>query len=144
MAALSDMLASADESNEDLCLVDAEWIEAENNAGILIDVARDFFKDETKIFEREPSGVHIIIPDATLDEAFAQVKEFYGRAARENAEDDLLVIGLSAKSGRKITPRLLVKETRTAIEKGAEDDTLPIVAFKVDVEKYNRLYAAQL
>ena len=143
MNALSDMLTSADENNEDICLVDAEWIEAENNAGILIDAARDFFKEDTKVFERGPSGVHIIIPDATLDEGFSQVKEFYGKAARENAEDDLLVIGLSAKSGRKIDPHLLVKETRTAIEKGTEDDTLPIVAFKVDLEKYNRLYAAQ-
>ncbi|MDR0540432.1 MAG: hypothetical protein LBG74_08050 [Spirochaetaceae bacterium] len=141
MTALSTMLQNAVEDGEDLCLAAAEWTEGENSTESLLEIARDFFGESGTVFERMRGGIFVIMNDSNLDEGFAQAKEFYGRVTAENAQDDLLVMGLSSRSGRAVEAERLLKEAQKALEKGHEDDSLPVVAFKVNIEKYNRLYA---
>ncbi|MDR2601951.1 MAG: hypothetical protein LBC53_05815 [Spirochaetaceae bacterium] len=142
IAELDRMIQEADEAKEDLALINAEWTEGENSAEDLLEAAKDFFGEESGVFS-ESGGVHVIVPDATLDEAFVMAKELHAKMSSQNAMDDSLVIGVSAKTGRKVNARRLQKEAQRALEKGREDSALPIVAFKVDVEKYNRLFAQE-
>ncbi|MDR0550482.1 MAG: hypothetical protein LBG72_00520 [Spirochaetaceae bacterium] len=136
--AFESILENAMADGEDVCLAACEWIN-EGNDGLL-DEAKDFFGESAAVFERKAGGIYIIMSDCSLNEGFEQAKEFSAKAQAASG-GAVLATGISARGGRQVDTERLLKEARKALEKGGEDEKLPVVAFKVDLEKYNRLYA---
>jgi hypothetical protein len=132
-------LRQAEKAGKDLTLLDIEWSLGGLSLEMLIKQASAFFRQGSRFFEKENGdGIYIIVPDSGLDEIFAQAKEFHKRARAEkhaefNAE---LLIGLSARSDRSVDAMNLLNEAERALAKARADIALPIVAFKVDPQKY--------
>ncbi|MDR2098392.1 MAG: hypothetical protein LBP37_07725 [Spirochaetaceae bacterium] len=136
---LQGALRRAEKSGGDLSLLDIEWSSPDLPCDSLVKYASAFFKHGSRFFEKEKQdGIYIIVPDSGLDEVFTKTKEFHRRARDEkrsmvNAE---LLIGLSARSGRKVDAMNLLNEAGRALAKARADTALPIVAFKADPQKY--------
>jgi hypothetical protein len=136
---LQGALRRAEKSGGDLSLLDIEWSLPDLPCDSLVKYASAFFKHGSRFFEKEKQdGIYIIVPDSGLDEVFTKTKEFHRRARDEkrsmfNAE---LLIGLSARSGRKVDAMNLLNEAGRALAKARADTALPIVAFKADPQKY--------
>jgi hypothetical protein len=136
---LQGELRRAEKEGKDLTLLDIEWSVGSLSLETLVKQASDFFKQGSRFFEKENGeGVYIIVPDSGLDEVFTETKEFHKRARAEkhaefNAE---LLIGLSARSDRSVDAMNLLNEAERALAKARADIALPIVAFKVDPQKY--------
>jgi hypothetical protein len=136
---LQDELNRAEKSGKDLTLLDLEWSVSGLASEPLVRQAAAFFKQGSRFFEKERGdGIYIILPGAGLDEIFAGAKEFHKRARAEkhaeiNAE---LLMGISSRSDRSVDAMNLLNEAERALAKARADIALPIVAFKVDPQKY--------
>lgn len=85
-------------------------------------------------------GYALIIQDASLDVAMELAEEIHTEsqnilAACKNAH---LIIGISARTERIIAAKRLLTEAEQALEHAAEDPSSPIIAFRVNPEKYRQ------
>jgi hypothetical protein len=102
----------------------------------LADTAVDFFNLRDLIFERGDQGITVILPNADLDQGFAEAEDFHNHLATAfNASSDFRV-GISSRAGRLVDAERLLKEAGEALNKAMHDPVSPIVAFKSDPEKY--------
>ena len=58
--------------------------------------------------------------------------------------DKKVFFGLSSRTLRLIPGIRLIKEAMQAVDKAMEDPSLPIVAFKVDAERYRKFLAEEV
>jgi hypothetical protein len=134
----------------DLALIAAEL----NNRGISDEVlyrrfageAARFFGDRDCVFERGGQGISVIIPGVDLDGALAKAGEFHRLILAAYPalfpDESGLCIGLSSRSGRAVDADRLLFEAGTALQKALQDPASPIIAFRIDPEKY-RAFMAQ-
>ncbi|MDR0684956.1 MAG: hypothetical protein LBF83_07490 [Spirochaetaceae bacterium] len=137
---LQNELSMADANGRDLVLLNIEWTTPGLSCKPLIKQAASLFAEGSRFFEKDgQDGLYIIVPDCSLDEAFAKVKEFH-KYAREKKPPEVyaeLLIGMTARSLRNVGAINFLNEAEHALEKARLDSALPIVAFKVDLQKYN-------
>jgi len=141
---LEPELKKAGEENGDISLLSAAWEKEEMPLDILVNSALDIFKEGTRVFEKTPPGIYVIVPGGNIDECFNTSKRFYrdAVAALPPGADSNLYIGISSKAGRVLSAERLVSETESAFEKARETPGQPVVAFKADLKKYNKLIGA--
>ena len=112
------------------------------------DEAVTFFAVRDLIFEAGENGITVIIPDMAMEEAMQKGEEFRRRAGIKLPKTfearDSLYVGVSSRSGRVIEAERLLLEAATALEKTQEEPVSPIVAFKIDPEKYRQFIKARL
>ncbi|MDR1149702.1 MAG: hypothetical protein LBK66_13840 [Spirochaetaceae bacterium] len=139
-------LQKAEAEDNDLTLLCIEWTAAGLQEEVLIKQAAAFFKNGSRVFEREAqSGVYVIVPGFGLDKILADAKEFH-RRARELMPQNLyveLLMGISARSDRNVDAVNLLSEAECALDKARSDSALPIVAFKADPQKYKEFMRRQ-
>jgi hypothetical protein len=139
-------LRKAEAGGGDLTLLCIEWTAAGLQEEVLVKQAEAFFKNGSRVFEREAqSGVYVIVPGFGLDEIFADAKEFH-RRARELMPQNVyieLFMGISARSERNVDAANLLNEAECALNKARSDSALPIVAFKADPQKYKEFMRRQ-
>jgi hypothetical protein len=137
---LQHELSRAEADGKDLVLLNIEWSAPGLSCQPLIKQAASFFMEGSRFFEKdEQAGLYIIVPDCDLDEAFAKVKEFH-KYAREEKPPEVyaeLLVGMTARSLRSVDAINFLNEAEHALDKARSDNALPIVAFKVDPQKYN-------
>jgi len=138
---LEPEIQKAEENEADLCLLSAAWENENESIDILVDSALEIFREGTRVFEKTPPGVYIIVPGENIDDCFNVSKKFYRKAKSllPSGADSNLFIGISSRAGRIVDAGRFLKETESAFEKARENPEQPIVAFKVDLEKYNAL-----
>jgi hypothetical protein len=123
---------------QDLVLIAVEIQPAgDGEYQLLAEEALDFFVLQPLIFEHSDKGFFAIVPDSTIDDGFAKATEF--RAYFFDKYPDLqqkisLNAGVSSRSDREISVDRLLIEAGAALEKATESS--PVVAFRVDPEKY--------
>ncbi|MDR3356675.1 MAG: hypothetical protein LBO04_05740 [Spirochaetaceae bacterium] len=143
---LQDELNKAEAGGGDLVLLNIEWTTPGLSCKPLIKQAASFFSNGSRFFEKDgQEGLYITVPGCSLDEAFVRAKEFH-RHAREKKPQEVyaeLLIGMTARSLRSVGASSFLNEAEHALDKARMDSALPIVAFKVDPEKYNE-YARRL
>ncbi|MDR2393100.1 MAG: hypothetical protein LBD93_02935 [Treponema sp.] len=114
---------------------------------LLIDEVIHFFILPDLIFEKNPWGIALILPDITLDQGLAKSGEFHqqvlGKYPEFSRNQGNLYIGMSSRAGRFINAERLMLEAGQALEKAQEDASAPIVAFRSDPEKYRAFMASQ-
>ncbi|MDR1031225.1 MAG: hypothetical protein LBL76_10195 [Treponema sp.] len=114
---------------------------------LITDEAVRFFILPDLIFEKNPWGIALILPDVNLDQGLAKSGEFHQQVLDKHPEFSQdhgnLYIGMSSRAGRFITAERLMLEASQALEKAREDASAPIVAFKSDPEKYRAFMASQ-
>jgi hypothetical protein len=136
---LQGELRRMEKAGKDIALLSVEWSLQGLPSDSLVKQASIFFKQGSRFFEKENrDGIYIIVPDCGLDEVFEKVKEFHRQARNENRAglNAELLIGLSARSDRIVDAMHFLNEAERALAKARADTALPIVAFKVDPQKY--------
>ncbi len=86
-------------------------------------------------------GFALLISNTNLDSALAIAQSLYnGIATKLKEENDRanLAIGISSRSERIITVQRLITEAEQAVLHAAEDKDSPIIAFRVNPEKYRQ------
>lgn len=143
---LEPALEYAEEAEQDMALLSAQWTEEGTSNEILEDAAAVCFKDGTRHFPRPPFGIYIIAPNTNIEEAFESAKQMHRQATAEQArgKKSRLLIGISSRAFRMVNPERLINETERALGKAGEDKRSPIVAFKVDPDKYSAFLAKQI
>ncbi len=84
-------------------------------------------------------GFALMINNTNLDSALAIAQSLYGAMDKKLNEDNSgsrLAIGLSSRSERIITAQRLITEAEQAVLHAADDKDSPIIAFRVNPEKY--------
>jgi hypothetical protein len=140
---LAPELESADENDKELSLITAAWSEEDAPYKLLIDTAKKYFKQGSRIFEKNVPGIYVIAGDTTIDEAFEAAKHLHREAVSKlpDGKKSALTIGISSRAGRTMHAERLIGEAERALGKAAEDAASPIVAFKVDLQKYKEFLA---
>ena len=102
-------------------------------------VILDFFKYRDMIFEYKNdsfAGIHI---NMNLESAINYAEQLFINLYAIYEEHNLtskIGIGISTRSMRLVPGNRLISEAEQAAEKALEEETMPIVAFKVNHEKY--------
>ncbi len=106
--------------------------------------AVDFFVMRELIFQRGDKGFIAIVEDTDIDAAFEKAAKFRSEFLSKHPEfprDLKLFAGISSRCGREVDAERLIREASAALSK-AEDGS-PIVAFRVDPEKYKEFIRNQ-
>jgi hypothetical protein len=101
-------------------------------------MAREFFNFQDLCFEYSTGGIGIIIPNVDLDQGIERVEGFKNRVDRgldESGSGKELTLGLSARNGRLISGKRIIREAKSALRR-AGVESAGITAFRVDPEKY--------
>ncbi|MBQ7158715.1 MAG: hypothetical protein IJS09_04720 [Treponema sp.] len=86
-------------------------------------------------------GFAVLIKNTNLDTALATAQALYSvlsHNVQEINENDSIAIGLSSRCERIITSQRLLTEAEQAVLHAAEDKESPIIAFRVNPEKYRQ------
>lgn len=96
-----------------------------------------------KIFIFNENTLGLIIFYASLDRAMQIASKLYDdvHTLLEACNRNSLGIGLTTRAGRLIPAHRMIEEATAAIEKATEQGADPIVAFRVNPEKYRRCLA---
>ncbi|GMO33554.1 MAG: hypothetical protein Ta2F_09430 [Termitinemataceae bacterium] len=141
-AVLEDELKNAIDQEKDLVVMNAEHTNANIDYSHIVEIGNEFFNDDIKIFEKEGGGLFIILPNINIDTGFDLAKEFHRVVSEDllnivaNEQDRSFLVGVAGRTGRILDAVRLISESSRALEKAREDTALPIVAFKIDVQKY--------
>ncbi|MBQ2314168.1 MAG: hypothetical protein II187_04630 [Treponema sp.] len=103
-------------------------------------------KYQDMLFEYGSDGCTVILPDTDIDQSLQAADELYTAISTilENWQETLKIgIGISARSLRMISGERLANESSEALKHAFADNTSPIVAFKVNPEKYRNYLAAE-
>jgi len=111
----------------------------------LSQMAREFFNFQDLCFEYSTDGIGIIIPNVDLDQGIERVEGFQTRVDRRLDEiggGKNLTLGLSARNGRLIGGKRIIREAKSALRR-AKQESSGITAFRVDPEKYRNYISSQ-
>ena len=150
---LDKELIAASSSEQDVTLLlislkDFDWSSEESK--LVVDVIKNTFTLPDSIFHYTPKeetlceGLAIIIKDKNIDEALNIVKDLHTNIIASIGKKGLynsVAMGLSAKSLRIISSTRLLSETEGALDRAQKDKESPIMAFKVNPEKYRNFIA---
>ncbi|MCM1321151.1 MAG: diguanylate cyclase [Bacteroides sp.] len=101
----------------------------------LVDIVK--FKD--LIFEYSDGGFACILTDADIAVAMIAAEKIYTRfyeILRQFSPEASAAVGISSRKSRLVSGERLLKEADLAVDKAFEEQTMPIVAFSANSEKY--------
>lgn len=139
---LESELRRAASSEQDIALVimklkdfTLESLIGKKIAALLI----DFIKFRDMIFEFDENGFAAILQDTNLDEAMKKAEEIYKGTKSILNEYDIsepISIGITTRTSRLISSGRMIEEAQAAVNRAANNNEDPIVAFRVNPEKY--------
>jgi len=146
---LDSELVRAASDEKDLALItvrikDIDWNTptAKNIANLII----QFVKFKDLAFEYKKDGCTAIFQNMNIDKAIKAAEELHTQIVTELSKASLYnhtAIGISSRSLRLISGARLANESEQALEHALEDKESPIIAFKVNPEKYRNYLASE-
>lgn len=108
---------------------------------------RVFFNFRDLCFEYGDSGFAVIIPNVDLDQGLDRVEAFRSKIHTALESNPVVApgqsyFGVSARNGRLLSGARLLKEATSALARSRRENS-PIVAFRVDPEKYRSYIAGR-
>jgi len=144
---LDSELVRAASFEQDLALVLLRIPGLENNSLMMKRIAAvllDFFKFRDFVFEYKKDGFAGILLNINLDQAMVLSETMHSQLKEllesENIREKL-AIGISTRSLRLLPGSRLITEANQALEKAFGETGLPIVAFRVNPDKYRQFVA---
>lgn len=141
---LDSEIARSASSEQDLALflIKIENITFQNHIiPYLTNILLEKFKFRDLIFEFGTNGFAAIVQGIDLDRAMALGQDLYTEISGlliNKQMNNKLGIGITTRSLRLITGNRLIEESSQALEKAFEEQGLPIVAFRVNPDKYRQ------
>lgn len=99
----------------------------------------DFIKFRDMIFEFDSNGFAAILQDTNLEEAMKKAEEIYKGIKNILTEYDIsksVSIGITTRTSRLISSDRMVEEAYAAVSRAINNNEDPIVAFRVNPDKY--------
>lgn len=143
-------LVRAASSEQDISLVYIRVLDLPHNhpaARKIADTLIKAFSFKDLIFEFGEDGYVCILQNTDLTHGLIACEKLYTELTgllQEFDVDKKVFFGLSSRTLRLIPGIRLIKEAMQAVDKAMEDPTLPIVAFKVDAERYRKFLAEEV
>ena len=144
---LDSELVRAASSEQDLALVLLRIPGLENNSLMMKRIAAvllDFFKFRDFVFEYKKDGFAGILLNINLDQAMVLSEAMHTQLKELLESENIrgqLAIGISTRSLRLLPGSRLITEANQALEKAFDETGLPIVAFRVNPDKYRQFVA---
>ena len=144
---LDSELVRAASSEQDLALVLLRIKGLENNTLMMKRIAAvllDFFKFRDFVFEYKKDGFAGILLNINLDQAMVLSEAMHTQLKELLESENIrgqLAIGISTRSLRLLQGSRLITEANQALEKAFDETGLPIVAFRVNPDKYRQFVA---
>ena len=144
---LDSELVRAASSEQDLALVLLRIKGLENNTLMMKRIAAvllDFFKFRDFVFEYKKDGFAGILLNINLDQAMVLAEAMHTQLTDLLKSENIrgqLAIGISTRSLRLLQGSRLITEANQALEKAFDETGLPIVAFRVNPDKYRQFVA---
>jgi GGDEF domain-containing protein len=142
---LASALSDAETAETDLALfvIAIPGLTRTSSAGKLVcTVLANQYKTPAHIYEYKESDFAAIVPGADFDRAVQAAEKVYVRLNEIltpfNAAPEI-GIGISNRLTRVISASRLISETEHAVEKALSDQENPIVALKINMDKYRKL-----
>lgn len=135
-------LVRASSSEQDLSLIVIRIKDINNTENLLsyvTSILLDSFKFRDLVFEFQNDGFVGILQNSDIEKALEFSKNLYqtiSNILKEKDLDNKVAIGISSKTLRLVPAERIIKEATLAAEKAFDETELPIVAFKVNPEKY--------
>ena len=105
-------------------------------------VLEQYFEKKENIFEYGDDCFAGIFIDKNTDDALAAVEQMHADIITAGGSDMQVCIGLSSRSMRLISSQRIIIEAAEALRHAQNDPESPIIAFRVDPEKYRQYIAA--
>lgn len=143
-------LVRAASSEQDLSLIYIRSIDLVHNHPCSKQIANlllEYFNFRDLLFEFGKDGYICILQDRDLLKSLGICEKLYKDLTSILGQFGLstqLVIGISARSLRLTNGIRLVKEAMQAIDKAIEEPEMPIVAFRVNAERYRKFLSEEL
>ena len=121
-----------------------DWTSEEGRA--VAENVRNLISSPDLIFEKGDDAFTAALPDMSVNDAISLAEELYtsiDKILARYGNDGAIGIGISSRSLRMISGERLTNEAEVALDHAMEDESSPIVAFKVDPQKYRKFLAAQ-
>lgn len=140
-------LVRSSSSEQDLALILLRIRGGEQRPDILAKAAAiliEIFKFRDFVFEYKKDGFAGILLNMNLDQAMVLAETLYTRLCdllKNEYMDAKPAIGISTKSLRLLPGSRLLTEAAQALEKALCEKDMPIVAFRVNPDKYRRFVA---
>ena len=140
-------LVRSSSSEQDLALILLRIRGGEQRPDILAKAAAiliEIFKFRDFVFEYKKDGFAGILLNMNLDQAMVLAETLYTRLCdllKNEYMDEKPAIGISTKSLRLLPGSRLLTEAAQALEKALCEKDMPIVAFRVNPDKYRRFVA---
>ena len=146
---LDSELIRAASGDQDLTVMTLEipkidWTSEE--AGEICELILDLVKFKDLVFEYGEFGCTAIIQNMGIDEALKAAEDLHTNIIASLARRKkyyIVAIGLSARSLRLISGGRIAKESEQALIHALEDKSNPVVAFKVNPERYRNYIATE-
>ncbi len=105
----------------------------------IADILVETFKYRDMIFEYGNNACACIVPNSNLDETmqtadklYSEVTDLIAQMQRKNK----VCIGITTRTSRLLPASRMIEEADTATKKAEEEESLPIVAFRANPDKY--------
>ncbi len=147
---LDSELVRAASAEQDISLVYIKILDLPHNhpaARKVSDILVKCFSFKDLIFEFGEDGYVLILQNSDLVHSLNICEKLYTEITsilQEFDVDKKVFFGLSSRTLRLIPGIRLIKEAMQAVDKAMEDPSLPIVAFKVDAERYRKFLAEEV
>lgn len=137
--------ASSSELELSIILIQIPDIKLSNECGIQIcKNVLDIFHYRDMIFEYKNDGIAIIYSNANIDKSIETSEQIYAEICTTLAKYDINskpIFGIASRSLRFISGERLIVEAEQALLHAKEDVDSPIIAFRVNPEKYRKFMA---
>lgn len=143
-------LVRAASSEQDLSLVYVRTVNLLHNhpcSKAIADMLLDSFKFRDLIFEFGTDGFICILQNYNLSQTLTICEKLYkelNTLIKSFDVNNQLVFGISTRTLRLISGIRIVKEAMQAVDKAIEEPQLPIVAFRVNAERYRKFLSEEL
>ncbi len=141
-------LIRAASSEQDLALIFIQIKGIENQLNTKKKIATmllEYFKYRDFVFEYKDNGFAGIILNNNLDQSMVLSEEIYNHIITILKDESLVCqigIGLSTRALRILPGSRIMTEVSEAVERSFEEENLPIVAFRVNAEKYRQFVSS--
>lgn len=141
---LDNELNRSASNSQDLSLLtlkvqDIDWQNKEGKA--VSKTIKEMITFDDLIFEKDADACTAVMPNTSVEDAIALADNLY--SAITEITNNRIGIGVSARSLRMISGERLATESEEALKHAMDDENSPIVAFKVNPQKYRDFLAAQ-
>lgn len=142
---LEEELVKSAEKNDDLTLLIIKidgLARAEKETENITEILRETLGIDSQVFEYGDYSYAVLLKSTKLDDALSTAEELHSRitdSLKKSGAANSVTVGISSRTGRTLSGERLLTEAAQAQKHAETEPDSPIIAFRVNPEKYKEL-----